>query len=181
MAVNYLKNNLDDIDWRIIEALQVEGRVSLSELGRRVYLSQPAVAERVRRLEESEVISGYRAEIEPSHAGLPIAAFVRFTSSSPAQSNQVIRLLNELPEVLECYRITGNDCFIMKVVASDTKHLETVIDRLSRYGTTSTSLVLSCVLKRPISHLAFGSIKEPEAAQPAVAADLPSAALRASG
>ncbi len=144
-----LKNEdtLDEIDWQILQELTKDGRLSLSELGRRVHLSQPAVAERVRRLEESGVIRGYHAEVNAVQIGLPITAFIRLTST-PAQSERFMTFVHNLPEIIECYRITGNDCFVLKVVVSSMPHLETLINQLTPYGTPSTSIVLSSVLTR---------------------------------
>jgi Lrp/AsnC family leucine-responsive transcriptional regulator len=133
---------LDAIGWRILDELQRDARLSYSELGARVGLSPPAVAERMRRLEEAGVITGYRAEVDPAKLGLPITAFIRCTSPGP----QVGAIARQSPEVLECHRVTGSDAFILKVVVASVAHLESLIDRLLPYGQPTTSLVLSSPL-----------------------------------
>ncbi|MDQ4004863.1 MAG: Lrp/AsnC family transcriptional regulator, partial [Actinomycetota bacterium] len=141
---------LDDTDWKLLAELQEDGRASYSELGRRVALTAPAVAERIRRLEESGVIKRFRAEVDPTRLGYPITAFVRWTSTGPdcAHLGEVAK---EIPEVLECHRITGETSYTLKVAATSVGHLEQLIDRLMPYGSTITSVVLSSsVLHRPI-------------------------------
>jgi Lrp/AsnC family leucine-responsive transcriptional regulator len=141
---------LDEIDWRILEELQQEGRVSYTELGRRVALTPPAVAERVRRLEEAGVIKGFHADVDASRVGFPITAFVRWTSSGPdcAHLGEVAK---EIPEIVECNRITGETSYILKILARSVGHLEELIDGLMPYGSTITSVVLSSpVVHRPI-------------------------------
>jgi Lrp/AsnC family leucine-responsive transcriptional regulator len=133
---------LDSIDWRILQALQANGRMSLSELGRLVGLTQPAVSERVRRLEASGVISGYHATVDPAKVGFELMAFMRITVASErcAWFGEVLR---EVPEVLEAHRLTGDDSYIVKVIVRSVAHLEALIDRLSPYGQPKTALVLS--------------------------------------
>lgn len=133
---------LDDTGWQLIQALQDDARLSFAELGRRVGLSPPAVAERVRRMEETGIITGYRVEINPGKIGLPLTALIGLTTS-PQQYPEVIALINNLPEVLECHHVTGDCSFVIKAIASSMSHLEALIGKLSRYGQTSTSLVLS--------------------------------------
>jgi Lrp/AsnC family leucine-responsive transcriptional regulator len=130
---------LDEVGWRILAELQQDARLSYSELGARVGLSAPAVAERMRRLEEAGIITGYRAEVDAGKLGLPITAYIRCTSPGP----QVGAIARQSPEVLECHRITGSDAFILKVVVASVPHLEAIIDRLLPYGQPTTSLVLS--------------------------------------
>ena len=140
---------LDETGWHILEALQENARLSFSELGQRVGLSSPAVAERVRRMEDAGIISGYRAEINTAKIGYPITAIMRMHS----QGDRCTRLnaqVREIPEVLECYRVTGEDCHFMKVMVSSVEHLESLIDRLSMYGQVTTSIVLSTPVTRRI-------------------------------
>ena len=139
-----LKNKklLDDVGWQLLAALQQNARLSFAELGRQVGLSLPAVAERVRRMEEAGIITGYRAEVAVDKIGLTVMAFIR-VSTSGEQYPAVISLGNDLPEVIECHHLTGTDSFIMKVVASSIPHLEALITRFSTYGQTTTSIVLS--------------------------------------
>jgi Lrp/AsnC family leucine-responsive transcriptional regulator len=148
---------LDDLDWRILDELQANARITFTELGKRVRLTPPAVAERVRRLEEAGVISGFRAELDPALVGYPITAFVRWTSSGPdcAHLGEVAR---DIPEIVECHRITGETSYILKVAARSVQHLEGLIDRLMPYGSTITSVVLSS----PVTHRALRPAKEEE-------------------
>src|SRR6266508_2411456 len=129
----------DDIDWRILEILQEDARSSFSELGRRVAMSAPAVAERVRRLEHAEVDLG--------RLGLPIAAVVR---SRPGFDNKdrFEKAMRDAPGVLECVRVTGDYCYVTKVVAPSMPELQAVIDGLAGFGETTTSVVLSV----PVRH-----------------------------
>jgi Lrp/AsnC family leucine-responsive transcriptional regulator len=144
------KKLLDEVGQKLLYELQQDARLSFAELGRRVGLSLPAVAERVRRMEEAGIITGYRAEVNPSAMGLPILAFIRL-STAGGQYSAVIALIGDLPEVLECHHLTGTDSFIMKVITSSISHLEQLITRLSTYGQTATSIVLSTpVTKRVI-------------------------------
>ena len=142
---------LDDIDWRILDVLQADGRITFTELGRRVALTAPAVAERVRRLEETGVIEAFRAYLDPARVGYPIIAFVRWTSTGPdcARLGDVAK---EIPEIVECHRITGETSYILKVAARSVRHLERLLDRLMPHGSTITSVVLSS----PVVHRALG-------------------------
>ncbi|MGH2692911.1 MAG: Lrp/AsnC family transcriptional regulator [Actinomycetota bacterium] len=141
---------LDEIDWRILEELQRDGRVSYTELGRRVALTAPAVAERVRRLEEAGVIKGFHADLDASKVGFPITAFVRWTSSGPDCSH-LGDVAKDIPEIVECNRVTGEASYILKILARSVGHLEELIDGLMPYGSTITSVVLSSpVVHRPV-------------------------------
>jgi Lrp/AsnC family leucine-responsive transcriptional regulator len=138
---------LDAIGWRILEELQENGRLTFTELGRRVGLSTPAAAERVRQLEATGVIRGFRAEIDLARVGLPILAVVRMSVMGDVLG-RITAVAQEMPEVLECHRGTGADSFIMKVAVATVEHLERLIDRLTPFGTTSTSIVLSSPVGR---------------------------------
>jgi Lrp/AsnC family transcriptional regulator, leucine-responsive regulatory protein len=140
---------IDEIDRKILNELQLDGRISYAELGRRVGLTTPAVIERVRKLEDSGIVTGYRAEIDPSKVGLPITAFIRMSISGVDYSH-IIEVAEESDEVLECHRGTGGDSFIMKVAVSSVEHLQEVIDRLTPYGITTTTIVLSSPVKRRV-------------------------------
>src|SRR5215213_1748127 len=137
---------IDDIDRKVLKELQQDARISYAELGRRVGLTTPAVIERVRKLEESGVIRGYRAEIDTAKVGLPITAFIRMSISGVDYSH-IIEVAEQSDEVLECHRGTGGDSFIMKVAVGDVGHLQTLIDKLTPYGITTTSIVLSSPVK----------------------------------
>ncbi len=138
---------MDSIDWKILNELQDDARVSYAELGRRVGLTTPAVIERVRKLEDAGVIAGYRIEIDASKIGLPITAFIRMSITGVDYSH-IIETVKESKEILECHRGTGGDSFIMKVAVSDVGHLQTLIDKLTPYGITTTSIVLSSPVRR---------------------------------
>ncbi|MET7644049.1 Lrp/AsnC family transcriptional regulator [Streptomyces sp. NPDC005426] len=140
-----MAGNLDDIDWAIIDELQRDARLSLSELGRRVSLGSSATTERVRHLEAMGVITGYRAEIDLVKVGYPVLAVVRL--KYPGNRHQPLRrLLADRREVLECLRTTGDDCYTLKVAATSMAHLETLMDELAGFGSTTTSVVYSQTL-----------------------------------
>lgn len=144
-----LNTQLDPISWRILAELQADARLSYAEVGRRVGLSTPAAAERVRRLEESGIITGYTARINPERIGLTVGAFIRVRlSGSEAQAKKLTALAGELAEVLECHRCTGDESFIFKVLVGSVGELQKLIDRLTPFGMTSTSLILSSPVQR---------------------------------
>ena len=142
---------LDPTNRLLIAELQQNGRLSLAELGRRVGLSSPAVAERLSRLEASGTITGYRAEVDPRAVGLSLSAIIR-VRPSPGQIGNVADLARETPEVVECHRVTGEDCYVMRAHLRDVLHLEEVIDRFTVLGQTTTSIMQSSpVPGRPIA------------------------------
>ena len=134
--------SIDDTNRRILIELQADARLSLAELGRRVGLSSPAVTERLQRLEESGTIIGYRAEIDPRAVGLSLSAVIRIRPG-PGQTQKVADIARGTPEVVECNRITGEDCYVIKAHLRDVAHLEEVIDRFTPFGQTTTSIVQS--------------------------------------
>jgi Lrp/AsnC family transcriptional regulator, leucine-responsive regulatory protein len=141
---------LDTTNRRIVEELQAEARLSMAELGRRVNLSPPAVAERVQRLEREGVIRGYHADIDPKAIGYPVAAVVRVAPAT-RQLERIREIARETPEVVECHRITGEDCFFLKLHLTAIVDLEAVLDRFTPYGRTTTSIVHSSpVDRRPL-------------------------------
>jgi Lrp/AsnC family transcriptional regulator, leucine-responsive regulatory protein len=127
---------------RILEELQNDGRLSLAELGRRVGLSPPAVAERVQRLERDGAITGYHAKVDPRALGYALTTVIRIRPA-PRQIPKVAELARDTPEIVECHRITGEDCFFMKANVRDVEHLEELIDRFVVFGQTTTSIVQS--------------------------------------
>ena len=139
--------NIDAIDRNILKELQADARISFAELGRRVGLTTPAVIERIRKLEDRGIISGYRAEIDTTKVGRPIMAFVRMSITGVDYSH-IIEVAEESNEVLECHRGTGGDSFIMKIAVASVEHLQEVIDRLTPYGITTTTIVLSSPVRR---------------------------------
>ena len=142
---------LDDTNLQLLAELQQNARLTLAELGRRVGLSSPAVTERIQRLEQSGAIVGYRAELDPRALGLALSAVIRIRPAS-RQIQRVADIARATPEVTECTRITGEDCYLMRVHLRDVEHLEEVIDRFTPFGQTTTSIVQSSpVPRRPIA------------------------------
>jgi len=140
---------LDAIAWKILEGLQQNARQSFAELGRRVGLSTPAVAERVHRLEEAGVITGYHASVNTAKVGVPIRVLVRLTiPGGELRVSRTVAALKELSEISRCHRITGAESFVIEADVVSIRHLEALIDRLSGLGATSTSTVLSSPVER---------------------------------
>ncbi|HEY2550755.1 MAG TPA: Lrp/AsnC family transcriptional regulator [Streptosporangiaceae bacterium] len=141
--------SLDEIDRAILAELQADARLRVSELSRRVALSAPAMAERVRRLEDSGVVC-YRAEVDPHALGYPICALVRISPNS-ADLHRVPQTARATPEVTECYRVTGEDCYVLMLHLRAMDDLEEILDRFTPYGRTTTSIVHSVpVPRRPL-------------------------------
>jgi Lrp/AsnC family leucine-responsive transcriptional regulator len=143
----YEANLLDDINLRLLQELEADGRLGMAELGRRIGMSAPAVAERVQRLERAGVITGYRAELDPVALGFPVAAVVRIRPS-PGQLQRVREIAAETPEVGECHRITGEDCYLMRLHLRSIDELEDVLDRFTPHGQTTTSIIHSTPVPR---------------------------------
>ncbi|MFF4876692.1 Lrp/AsnC family transcriptional regulator [Micromonospora sp. NPDC000668] len=140
-----MAENLDAVDWSILIELQDDGRLPITELSRRVKLSASATTERVRRLEATGVISGYRAEVDLPKAGFAVLAVVRL--KYPGSRHEPLReLLERRPEILECLRTTGDDCYVLKVAATSMAHLEQVVNALASFGSTTTNVVYSATL-----------------------------------
>ena len=141
----------DDTDLRLLAELQQDARLSHAELGRRVGLSAPAVADRVRRLEDSGVICGYRAEVDPRLLGYTLGVLIRIRPA-PHNIGPVAELARQCAEVVECHRVTGDDCYVMTAHVRDVAHLEELIDRFVAYGQTTTSIMQSSpVPRRPLA------------------------------
>ena len=136
---------IDRTDWRLLEELQSDGRASYADLARVVAMSPSAVAERVRRLEEGGVIAGYRATVDPERVGLSVLAFVRLRYPT-GNYRPFHALLDSTPEIVEAHHVTGEDCFVLKVVARSMRHLEEVTGRISGLGAVTTSVVYSSPL-----------------------------------
>jgi Lrp/AsnC family transcriptional regulator, leucine-responsive regulatory protein len=154
MATNQRQNGyltdgalIDDTNRRLLAQLQDDARLSIAELGRRVGLSSPAVAQRIQRLEQLGVIRGYHAEIDPRALGLALGAIVRIRPA-PGQLENVAELARRTPEVVECNRITGEDCYLIRAHVRDVEHLEEVIDRFVALGQTTTSIMQSSPVER---------------------------------
>ena len=138
---------LDDVDWRILEELQENARLTFSELGRRVAMSPPAVADRVRRLEETGVITGYHAVLDPELLGLPVQAWVRFRGEPRAKTKMETAIAHRA-EILECHHVTGDDCYLVRVAAPSMGALEDVVGFLGGFGPTTTTIVFNTPLPR---------------------------------
>ena len=139
---------LDETGWQLLQELQQNARLSYSELGQRVGLSAPAVADRMHKMEEAGIISGYHAEINLIKVGLPVMAVIRLGSIAGQSCNLIALRVSEIPEVIECYRVTGGDAVVIKVVATSVDHLEQVINQLTLHGLPITSIVLSKPMQR---------------------------------
>jgi Lrp/AsnC family transcriptional regulator, leucine-responsive regulatory protein len=148
---------LDPVGWQILRQLQENARLSFREIGQRIGLAASSVAERVHRMEEAGVISGYHASLKLAKVGLSITAFIRMNTTG-RQTARVAAVLREMPEILECYRLTGSESLIMKVGVSTVAQLEDLIDQLSHYGQVTTSIVLSVPLARRT--IERGALKE---------------------
>jgi Lrp/AsnC family leucine-responsive transcriptional regulator len=141
------KGLLDDTNRSLLAALQSDARMSLAQLGRQVGLSSPAVAERIRRLEAAGVIRGYHADIDPRPLGYTLGVSIRIRPA-PRQLAAVATLARETPEVVECHRVTGDDCYLMTAYVRDVEHMETIIDSFAAYGPTTTSVMQSSPVPR---------------------------------
>jgi Lrp/AsnC family leucine-responsive transcriptional regulator len=143
------KKALDRHDWMILEELQKDGRVPIAALGKRIGLSQPATSDRVKRLESIGVIEGYSARISFQALGLELLAIARIKTTFDKLA-ACYKLFESMPEILEVHRVTGDDCFIVKVLVPRAAELESVIDRLAKHGSVSTSIVMSSTKPAPL-------------------------------
>ncbi len=142
-----IDQKIDETDRKILGHLGAEARISFAELGRRVSLSPPAAAERVQRLERAGVITGYRAEIDPRALGYQLAAIVRIKPAA-RQLPRIPELAAKIPEISECHRLTGDDCFFLKVHLRSIDDLSGLLDRFLVYGETTTSLIAASPIPR---------------------------------
>ena len=131
------------MDWRLLDELQRDGRLSFNELARRVKLSAPAVAERVRRLEDAGVITGYHAHVDPTRTGRTVEAVVRMACYGPRCLLRHPAVIERSPEILEVRRLTGDACCLLRVAVASMAQFEALIDRLADHGTPSSTMVLS--------------------------------------
>jgi Lrp/AsnC family leucine-responsive transcriptional regulator len=146
-TLNAAGYDLDSTNRRLLRELEQDARLSIAELGRRLNLSAPAVAERMQRLERAGVIRGYRAELDPKALGFPIAVVVRVRPAS-RQLQKIPEIARETPEVVECHRITGEDCFFLQVHLRSMDDLEEILDRFTPFGQTTTSIIHSSPVAR---------------------------------
>jgi Lrp/AsnC family leucine-responsive transcriptional regulator len=145
--LRHRNTGLDAVDARILSALTADARVSVAELARSVRLSAPSAAERIRRLEEAGVIQGYAASLDPRALGLNVAAWLR-VRPVPGALSQVAEILRSAPEIVECDRVTGEDCFVARAHVKSIEDLESLIDRIIPYAMTTTSIIQSTLVKR---------------------------------
>jgi Lrp/AsnC family leucine-responsive transcriptional regulator len=141
-ALNQAVPLLDEVNRQLLRALQADPRVTMTALARQVGMSAPAVTERVQRLEDAGIIAGYRLDVSPAALGLPVTAFARIRPTG-GQLGKIADLAASLPEVSECHRITGEDCFLVKLHAPAIEDLERVLDQFLVFGQTVTSIVVS--------------------------------------
>jgi Lrp/AsnC family transcriptional regulator, leucine-responsive regulatory protein len=135
-------NGLDAIGWNILAALQENARISFADLGRRVGLTAPAVAERVRQMEDAGIIRGYRADVGLDRLGLGVTAVIRI--SAPEEKCPALKAaIQALPEITECHHVTGTDSYVLRAITTSVGHLEAVIETLGRWGTPTTAIILS--------------------------------------
>lgn len=145
--LRYQNGPLDPIDRRILAALVADARISLAKLARQLGLSPPSVSERIKRLEEAGVIEGYTAHINPRALGLPLGVWLRIRPI-PGQLARVAEILQALPEIVECDRITGEDCFIARAHVRSVEALETLIDQIIPYAMTNSAVIQSTPVPR---------------------------------
>jgi Lrp/AsnC family leucine-responsive transcriptional regulator len=153
--LRYENGDIDPVDAKILRALAKDARTSTAELSRTVGLSAPSVSERVKRLEESGVIEGYSVKINAAALGLPLAAWLRIRPI-PGQLQKVAEILQELPEIAECDRITGEDCFIARAHLRSVADLERLIDQIIPYAMTNTSIIQSSPVERRLPPILVG-------------------------
>lgn len=142
MALTSPSELLDTVNRQLLRELDREPRITMSALARRVGMSAPAVSERIQRLERAGVIAGYRVNISPAALGLPVTAFVRVRPIA-GQLPKIAELAQEIPEISECHRISGEDCFLIKIHAAAIEDLEKTLDSFLAYGQTITSIVVA--------------------------------------
>jgi Lrp/AsnC family transcriptional regulator, leucine-responsive regulatory protein len=153
--LRYENGDIDPVDGKILRALAKDARTSTAELSRAVGLSAPSVSERVKRLEESGVIEGYSVRINAAAIGLPLAAWLRIRPI-PGQLQKVAEILQDLPEIVECDRITGEDCFIARAHLRSVGDLERLIDQIIPYAMTNTSIIQSSPVERRLPPIGIG-------------------------
>jgi len=159
--LRYRDQALDAVDARLLRRLETDGRTSIADLARALGMAAPSVAERLKRLEEAGVIRRFTVEIDPAALGYALAAYIRIRPTS-GQVAAIAKLLMELPEIVECDRITGDDCFIARAHVRSVEALERLIDRIVPFAQTNTSIIQSSPVKRRLPPLndAGGAIGE---------------------
>jgi Lrp/AsnC family transcriptional regulator, leucine-responsive regulatory protein len=143
------ESSVDGTGMKILQELQVNARSTYSEIGKRVGLSSPAVAERIYKMEESGIINGYHADIRPNIFGHNIMAFITLTTR-PDKYPKIYYFAEKQKEIIECHHVSGNESLIMKVVSVSIAHLENMVEKLSKFGETKSTIVLSSPIKKKI-------------------------------
>ena len=155
MIANETEKLLDQTGWELLCALQENARASYADLGRRVGLTPPAVADRIRRFETAGIITGYHAAVNPARLGLGLTAIIRFKAAREPYE-RILAVIQGCPEIVECLDVTGDDCMTLTAVVCSVEHLQELIARLTPYGSSNTSIVLSSPLRhRPIGPTAL--------------------------
>ncbi|MBO9629263.1 MAG: Lrp/AsnC family transcriptional regulator [Shinella sp.] len=155
MSVSPNDNVIDDVDQKILEALAENARISLKELAQAAGLSSPSAAERLRRLDERGIIAAFTIDIDPAALGYPLQAIVR-VRPLPGQLHVVQRIIQETPQFVECDKVTGDDCFIARLVVRSMAELDTILDKVAEKAETSTSMVKASPVKRRLPPLSRG-------------------------
>jgi Lrp/AsnC family leucine-responsive transcriptional regulator len=150
--LRYRDENIDSVDARLLRRLETDGRTSIADLARALGMAAPSVAERLKRLEEAGVIGRFTVEIDPAALGYALAAYIRIRPTS-GQVAAVAKLLAELPEIVECDRITGDDCFMARAHVRSVEALERLIDRIAPFAQTNTSIIQSSPVRRRLPPL----------------------------
>lgn len=145
--LRYEDSNIDHIDRKLIDALIENSRTSNAELARMVGLSAPSVGERIKRLEEANIIEGYTANVNPTAIGLPVSVWLRIRPI-PGELHTVAQILRDTHEIVECDRITGDDCYLARAHVQSVTHLEKLIDKLATYAMTNTSVIQSSPVEK---------------------------------
>lgn len=137
----------DSIDWQILEALQDDARISYTAIGKQIGLSRPSVSERIKRLEEVGIITGYRAVVDPSKLGLTITAFIKIDTNKKDDAKELTQILLDMEEVQQVYRGTGGACFTIQVVVSSIEHLDVILENILDYGSPTTTIMLASLIR----------------------------------
>ncbi len=143
------ESSTDKIGMKILQELQINARTTYSEIGKKVGLSSPAVAERIYKMERSGIINGYHADINPNILGHNILAFITLTTQ-PEKYQKIYSFAENEKEIVECHHVSGNESLIMKVVSVSISHLENMVEKLSKFGETKSTIILSSPIKKKI-------------------------------
>jgi Lrp/AsnC family transcriptional regulator, leucine-responsive regulatory protein len=149
---------MDKTGWALLRLLQQNSRLTYAEMGKQVGLTAPGVADRIRRMEDAGIISSYQVKVDMAKLGFPIQAIIRI--SGCVRSSQLVEMVRNVLEVQECHRVTGSDCFIMKIVAASIVHLEVLIEMFEPYGQVTTSLILSSPISDRVVEAALLEVKQ---------------------